>query len=184
MLKMTSKLAPEPFVRARGLRIPTAWFFTRVRDGGIFESSLLWLGAQFRIKEAAAGKVTFELDIKKQHTNRLGTLHGGCIASMVDLGGSLAVASMGRFSTGVSTDINVSYLSVSGRVGDTVTGTATCEKIGKTLAYTMVQFWNSKGELAARGSHTKYVNGTVTPEKPEYVAPNEFVEDGEKNGSA
>jgi len=30
----------------------------------------------------------------------------------------------------------------------------------------------------------RYVNGTVTPEKPEYVAPNEFVEDGEKNGSA
>lgn len=38
--------------------------------------------------------------------NRLRTLHGGTIASMVDLGGSLAVASMGRFSTGVSTDIN------------------------------------------------------------------------------
>ncbi|PKS10992.1 hypothetical protein jhhlp_002751 [Lomentospora prolificans] len=95
---MTTKLAPGPFVRA------------------------------FRIKEAAAGKVTFELDIKKQHTNRLGTLHGGCIASMVDLGGSLAVASMGRFSTGVSTDINVSYISVAGRVGETVTGTATCDK--------------------------------------------------------
>ncbi|PKS10993.1 hypothetical protein jhhlp_002752 [Lomentospora prolificans] len=62
----------------------------------------------------------------------------------------------------------------------------------------MVQFWNSKGQLAARGSHTKYslttelplkagltvyryVNGTVTPEKPEYVAPNEFVEDETKS---
>jgi acyl-coenzyme A thioesterase 13 len=33
-------------------------------------------------------------------------LHGGTIASMVDLGGSLAVASMGLFATGVSTDIN------------------------------------------------------------------------------
>ncbi|KEZ42187.1 hypothetical protein SAPIO_CDS6258 [Scedosporium apiospermum] len=166
---MTTKLAPGPFVRA-------VWRSFMVDSG--LEGRLL--GEHFRIKEAAAGKVTFELDIKRQHTNRLGTLHGGCIASMVDLGGSLAVASMGRFATGVSTDINVSYISVAGRVGDTVTGTATCEKIGKTLAYTMVHFWNSKGELAARGSHTKYVAGTLTPEKPEYAAPNQFVDKTDK----
>ncbi len=29
--------------------------------------------------------------------------------------------------------------------------------VGKTLAYTSIQFTNSKGEIAARGSHTKYV---------------------------
>ena len=33
-------------------------------------------------------------------------MHGGTIASMVDFGGSLAVASMGLFATGVSTDLN------------------------------------------------------------------------------
>lgn len=38
--------------------------------------------------------------------NRLGTIHGGTLASLVDLGGSLAVASTGRFATGVSTDLN------------------------------------------------------------------------------
>lgn len=38
--------------------------------------------------------------------NRLNILHGGTIASMVDLGGSLAVASMGLYATGVSTDLN------------------------------------------------------------------------------
>jgi acyl-coenzyme A thioesterase 13 len=101
--------------------------------------------AQFRIKAANAGKVDFELDIQKQHTNRLGTLHGGTLASLVDLGGSLAVASMGRFATGVSTDINgppvsdilwsklqltplVTYLSAGGKPGDVIRGTAVCEK--------------------------------------------------------
>lgn len=77
----------------------------------------------------------------------------------------------------------MTYLSVSGKPGDKVTGTATCEKskrtstlypspslhplsnlgvtganaviVGKTLAYTLVQFWNEKGQLSARGSHTK-----------------------------
>ncbi|MCJ1385980.1 hypothetical protein MMC17_009105 [Xylographa soralifera] len=88
-----------------------------------------------RVTAARPGTVNFELDIQKEHTNRLGILHGGTIASMVDLGGSLAVASKGLFATGVSTDLSV----------------------GKTLAYTSIKFLNSKDELVARGSHTKYV---------------------------
>lgn len=79
---------------------------------------------QLRIVDARPGQVKFELAIAKQHCvrslplsdtlqqhlrrsqNRLNILHGGTIASMVDLGGSLAVASMGYWSTGVSTDLN------------------------------------------------------------------------------
>ncbi|TGO91557.1 hypothetical protein BPOR_0024g00130 [Botrytis porri] len=76
---------------------------------------------------------------------------------MVDLGGSLAVASRGLYATGVSTDLNVTYLNSGGKVGDVLKAVVTCDKFGKTLAYTSIQFTNSKGELAARGSHTKYV---------------------------
>lgn len=66
----------------------------------------------------------------------------------------------------------VSYLNPGGTPGDVLKGVATCDKskfitqtrsppaanvcpVGKTLAYTTVQFFNSKGQLAARGSHTK-----------------------------
>ncbi|KAF5571883.1 thioesterase family [Fusarium pseudoanthophilum] len=105
--------------------------------------------------------------------NRLQTIHGGTLASLVDLGGSLAVASSGRFATGVSTDLNVTYLSPGGRPGDVLKGTATLDKIGKTLAFTQVTFTNSKGQLAARGSHTKYVTGTMGEDGP-FVAPAEF----------
>lgn len=45
--------------------------------------------------------------------NRLNILHGGTIASMVDLGGSLAVASRGLFATGVSTDLNGMHIVIS-----------------------------------------------------------------------
>ncbi|CUS11731.1 unnamed protein product [Tuber aestivum] len=94
------------------------------------------------------GKVNFELLIEKMHTNRLGTLHGGTIASMVDLGGSLAVASKGLFSTGLSTDLNeVKQLT---------------SEVGKTLAYTTVLFRNKDDQLVARGSHTKYVKIALT----------------------
>ncbi|KAA8650069.1 PaaI family thioesterase [Aspergillus tanneri] len=90
-------------------------------------------------------------------SNRLNILHGGTIASMVDLGGSLAVASHGLFATGVSTDLNVTYLSSGGKVGDKILAEVSCDKFGKTLAYTSIKFFNSKGEIVARGSHTKYI---------------------------
>ena len=69
----------------------------------------------------------------------------------------------------------VTYLAPGGRPGDLLKGTAVCDKstpfpsaslvpyktdrdaVGKTLAYTTVTFTNSKGQIAARGSHTKYV---------------------------
>ncbi|KAL8723727.1 MAG: hypothetical protein Q9225_000022 [Loekoesia sp. 1 TL-2023] len=78
---------------------------------------------------------------------------------MVDLGGSLAVASKGLFATGVSTDLNVTYLNSGGRIGDLLRAEVTCDKwiVGKTLAYTSIRFMNNKDELVARGSHTKYV---------------------------
>ncbi|RMJ24854.1 Thioesterase superfamily [Aspergillus sp. HF37] len=111
-----------------------------------------------RVTAARPGVVNFELDIQKEHTNRLSILHGGTIASMVDLGGSLAVASRGLFATGVSTDLNVTYLSSGGKVGDRILAEVNCDKFGKTLAFTSIKFSNPNGDLVARGSHTKYVS--------------------------
>jgi len=76
---------------------------------------------------------------------------------MVDLGGSLAVASRGLYATGVSTDLNVTYLSSGGKIGDTIKAEVSCDKFGKTLAFTSIKFLNEKDEVFARGSHTKYV---------------------------
>ncbi|ODH36708.1 hypothetical protein ACO22_02720 [Paracoccidioides brasiliensis] len=137
-----------------------------------------------RVTAARPGVVNFELDIQKEHTNRLGILHGGAIASMVDLGGSLAVASRGLFATGVSTDLNVTYLNSGGKIGDKILAEVTCDKcmhnftyssikllvnpshlialpqkisVGKTLAFTSAKFTNLENEVVARGSHTKFV---------------------------
>ncbi|OAQ73617.1 thioesterase superfamily protein [Pochonia chlamydosporia 170] len=162
---MSKKLSPSAFTKAV--------MRSFMADSGL-EPRLL--GPRFRILTAQAGRVDFELDIHKDHTNRLNTIHGGTLASLVDLGGSLAVASTGRFATGVSTDLNVTYLAPGGKPGDVLKGTAICEKIGKTLAFTTVTFTNHKGQLAARGSHTKYVAGTVGADGP-YVAPPEFSDD-------
>ncbi|KAI2607739.1 Thioesterase/thiol ester dehydrase-isomerase [Hypoxylon fragiforme] len=110
-------------------RLGTLPFVKSVLKSFMAESGLepRLLGPHLRITNAAVGKVDFELDITKDHTNRLKILHG------------------------------VSYLSAGGKIGDKISVTAVCDKIGKTLAYTSITFRNSKGELAARGSHTKYV---------------------------
>ncbi len=52
----------------------------------------------------------------------------------------------------------VTYLSSGGKVGDLIRAEATCDKFGKTLAYTSIKFMNARDELVARGSHTKYVS--------------------------
>jgi acyl-coenzyme A thioesterase 13 len=119
-------------------------------------------GNRLHIQDATLGQVDFSLLIHNDNLNRLKILHGGTIASLVDLGGSLAVASTGRWATGVSTDINVSYLKSGGREGDTLRCLALCDKIGKSLAYTTVSLRNTSGDLVARGSHTKWVFQCVT----------------------
>ncbi|KAJ0159225.1 putative esterase C31F10.02 [Colletotrichum tanaceti] len=156
-------------------KLPPLRFVRSVLNSFAKESGLepRLFGNNFRVTGAAVGKRPADL-VK----NRLSTIHGGTLASLVDLGGSLAVASKGRFMTGVSTDINVTYLNPGGKPGDIMTGTATCDKMGRTLAYTTVTFFNKKGELAARGSHTKYI--AKTWETEDFVAPDEYVAEEEK----
>ncbi|KAK4145588.1 HotDog domain-containing protein [Dichotomopilus funicola] len=133
-----------------------------------------------RVTKAQEGVVDFELKIEKDHTNRLKIIHGGTIASLVDLGGSLAVASQGYYATGVTTDLNVTYISSGGKVGDTLTGTAVCDRMGKTLAYTTVMFWDKQMNLVARGSHTKFVAQAVASSTPFTVPEGAPVADGEE----
>ncbi|QRD92087.1 hypothetical protein F9C07_13418 [Aspergillus flavus] len=110
----------------------TALRFVRSVSLGVL-SGYIGAGASLRVTAAKPGLVNFELDIQKEHTNRLNILHGGTIASMV------------------------TYLSSGGKVGDKILAEASCDKFGKTLAYTSIKFINSKGEIVARGSHTKYI---------------------------
>lgn len=90
-----------------------------------------------RITAAEPGKVNFELPIEKQHTNRLGILHGATLATMVDTSGSLALASRGLYSTGVSTDLSVTYLNAGGKIGDLVKGEVICDKCRSQLSFTL-----------------------------------------------
>jgi len=73
-----------------------------------------------RINHATPGHVSGEFTIGKHNLNRLSTLHGGLICSLVDTMGSLALASKGLYSTGVSTDIHTTFVKAAGTKGDQV----------------------------------------------------------------
>jgi acyl-coenzyme A thioesterase 13 len=96
-------------------------------------------------------------------------VHGGLILSLTDTLGSLAVSTRGQYMTGVSTDIGTTFVRPAGRIGDTLhakayllamgerndliyfPGYLTYLPIGRTLAYTKVDFFDQKGTLVAFG---------------------------------
>ncbi|KAJ3801550.1 thioesterase thiol ester dehydrase-isomerase [Lentinula aff. detonsa] len=117
------------------------------------------------VHRAIPGEVNATLKIENYNLNRVGVIHGGLILSMTDTLGSLAVASKGYWMTGVSTDIGTSFVRPAGRPGDILHVKAMLTALGKSLAYTRVEFTNPAGELVAYGYHTKYVGKSSTHQK-------------------
>lgn len=56
---------------------------------------------------ATPGKVVCELRVEEEHTNRMGTLHGGMTATLVDVISTMAVMYSERGAPGVSVDMNI-----------------------------------------------------------------------------
>ncbi|KAH9846369.1 Thioesterase/thiol ester dehydrase-isomerase [Lenzites betulinus] len=127
-----------------------------------------------KILDAKPGLLKASLKIEPYNLNRVGTLHGGLIMSLTDTLGSLAVATKGQYMTGVSVDIGTSFVKPAGRAGEELTATAVVTGIGRSLAYTRVDFYNPQGQLAAYGHHTKYVGKSAGHENDV-----KFSEDGE-----
>lgn len=113
---------------------------------------------KLRIVGAERNKVVATLPVEKKHTNRLGFVHGGVVSTLADIGGSLALAANGMYMTGVTTDLSTTYLGSSGKPGDELEMHCHCQKMGRTMAYTFIEFYNPRTrDLVARGSHTKYI---------------------------
>ncbi|OSX59920.1 hypothetical protein POSPLADRAFT_1075380 [Postia placenta MAD-698-R-SB12] len=127
-----------------------------------------------KILEAKPGLLRASLKIEPYNLNRVGTVHGGLIMSLTDTAGSLAVATKGQFLTGVSVDIGTSFVKPGGRAGDELTVSAVVTGMGRSLAYTRVEFVNAAGQLAAYGHHTKYIGKSAGHENDV-----KFSDDGE-----
>ncbi|KAL5632719.1 hypothetical protein ACGC1H_005616 [Rhizoctonia solani] len=118
-----------------------------------------------QITRAVPGQVDASVKIAAHNLNRNKTVHGGFISSLTDTMGSLAVGTNGQWMTGVSTDISTSFIKPAGTEGDTLYCRGIVDGMGKTLAYTRIEFRNQGGQLVAFGHHTKFVGKTVNHEK-------------------
>ncbi|KAK5655066.1 hypothetical protein OQA88_5965 [Cercophora sp. LCS_1] len=117
-----------------------------------------------RILSATKGAFTARLVLGPQHLNSGGGIHGSVSATIVDWAGGLAIAAWDlRSATGVSVDINISYLS-SAKLGDEVEIEGRVERVGSNLAFTEVRIWKveegQRGRMVISGRHTKFVKGT------------------------
>jgi uncharacterized protein (TIGR00369 family) len=111
-----------------------------------------------RIISSADGRARMELDVTDKVKNPGGFLHGGALATLVDSAGTVAIMaapSNTEHKPGVTTDLNVSYLSAT-RDG-TVTADARAVKVGRTLAFADVEVRRGDGTVVAVGRITKFM---------------------------
>ncbi|KAL3464467.1 hypothetical protein BJX64DRAFT_275689 [Aspergillus heterothallicus] len=101
------------------------------------------------ITSATPGAIQARLTVKKLHTNSKCGLHGTLTACIVDWAAGMAIASHGGSTTGVSTDVHISYLASAAE---------------GTLPFLFVEIKTTKEDGAVvvivTGSHTKYVKAT------------------------
>lgn len=107
---------------------------------------------------------SFLLTIQREHCNNMGTLHGGCTATLFDICTTLPLAFITRPGywdmLGVSRTLSISYLSAA-RVGDEVVVECEILQVGKKLAAIKGVMRKKKdGKIIATCEHGKYSAGS------------------------
>jgi len=106
-----------------------------------------------------AGEARCSFVVTPALANSWGTLHGGAVATLVDILGTLALVAKDKDKAGVSVEINVSYVGPA-RLGERVVAVGQVLKLGRTMGFTAVELVADGGDgkeprLVAVGRHTK-----------------------------
>jgi acyl-coenzyme A thioesterase 13 len=107
-----------------GAFINTGAKFDRVLDG-------------MSVTHMGDGRVTCELDVREGLHNSYATLHGGAIATLVDVVGTMALLSQDATRAGVSVDLSVTFTAAA-KAGEKVRIEGRVLKTGKRLGFTQV----------------------------------------------
>ena len=99
--------------------------------------------------------VACSLVVSRALTNNYSTLHGGAIATIVDVVGTLAILGRDPLRPGISVEMNQSFCSAAAE-GDRLEIHGSVLRLGKTLAFTEVTIrTGAAAKLVATGRHTK-----------------------------
>ncbi|CAO3661122.1 unnamed protein product [Umbelopsis vinacea] len=118
------------------------------------------ISANLTITEARPNFLVFEFIVGDDHINGIGNLHGGCVATLIDLCSSLAILVSGEKmsawrSPGVSTELAVSYIT-GAPAGAKLRVENELLRAGKTLANLYTKIYDESGRLCYSGTHTKF----------------------------
>jgi len=110
-----------------------------------------------KASDPEATSLVLRLRVVHSVQNFFGSLHGGAIATLVDLSTTMAIMQNMDTFPGVSTSLGVTYMAGC-KPGETVRAEATVLRKGRTMAYTeCCVYRESDNVLMARGWHVKYV---------------------------
>ncbi len=120
---------------------------------GLFAGTYLeFLG--FRLIDWQDGFVRLDMTIRPEHRNTVGYLHGGVIASLLDISGALA-GSYGKSQDSVSVTVNMTTNYLSPLRGETVIVEAELVRSTKSLFFTQSKLLDpQKSRLCATATGT------------------------------
>jgi 1,4-dihydroxy-2-naphthoyl-CoA hydrolase len=111
----------------------------------------------FRLGDYSADKVEGFVDVRPDHSNRGGVMHGGAIMAMADtLGGAGTIANLPEGARTVTIESKTNFFAEI-RVGDTARGEATPLHRGRTTMVWQTKVTRGDGRLAALVTQTQLV---------------------------
>jgi len=108
---------------------------------------------EYRLQRGDKGYAEVSMTVGPQHLNRLGVLHGGVLATLLDTATGFAVAfadSPDRMKPAVTLTLNTQFLGQTG-LGDQLMAIGKHIGGGKTIAYATAEVRRPDGTVVARG---------------------------------
>ncbi|KAI4326185.1 hypothetical protein MLD38_031523 [Melastoma candidum] len=109
-----------------------------------------------RVLSVEPGRVLCSLSVPDRLLNAGDFLHGGATAALVDMVGSAAIYSVGAPTSGVSVEINISYLDAA-FAEEEIEIEGKVLRVGKAMGVVTVELRKKNGKIIAQGRHTKYL---------------------------
>lgn len=106
-----------------------------------------------RTVEIAEGYAKVELQVRSEHRNMHGSVHGGCLFTLADTVGGAAVASYGKYATTVNANINYLRPAVDSEL---LIAEAREIKRGKKISVYNIEIGDEQGRLLAQGSFSYF----------------------------
>ncbi len=109
-----------------------------------------WMG--MRLERLEAGEADLAIEVRDDHLNLMGALHGGVISSLADMATGVAMhAALDEGWTHATTSLQLTFLAPGG-LGDRVVARGRVVKRGRRFGYAEADVVRSDGTLIARAT--------------------------------